>query len=484
MCAAFTLEKGLLSKLESMKIAQTQNLRQSQNLALTPKLQQSIQMLQMSALDLTALIHEQALENPFIQVEEGAEMPEWHECQDIDPDLGHLQSETYSNLWTMPARLTSSRLTDDHSNWIEETLTQNISLKSHLLTQLQAKTTHTDHLRIGRYLIDLVDEDGILRADIIEAAVDLGCSVSDVSGVLSLLQTFDPVGVCARTLEESFAIQLREKNFLTQSMSRILTHLNMLPAQGISGVAKLADVTHEELKQTLQLLRTLNPRPGDSFQPSIFERNLIDIFVVRDQFGEWACELNEEALPKVYADSELYHDLKTRLLKQEDAAYLSTQMSAANWLVKVIHQRSQTILKVCQAIIVHQQAFFDQGPAVLKPMALKDLASELGIHESTVSRAISHKYMQTAWGVFELKHFFGSTVKNGHEDQSNRSIQAIMKTLIDGEDKNNPLSDDQLVSHLKSQGIIVARRTIAKYRGVLKILSSFERKKQAELMTF
>lgn len=484
MCAAFTLEKGLLSKLESMKIEQTQYLKQSQNLALTPKLQQSIQMLQMSALDLAALIHEQALENPFIHVEETTEIPKLPERQDIDPDLGHLQSETYSNLWAIPNQTVSSSLTESQSSWIEETLTENISLKSHLATQLQAKITHPEQLLIGHYLIDLVDDDGILRFDMNEAAVELNCQIDDLSSILSLLQTFDPVGVCARTLTESFAIQLREKNFLSQSMNRILTYLDRLPAQGISNVAKLAEVTQDELKQTLQLLRTLNPRPGDSFQPSLFERNLIDILVVRNQFNEWTCELNEEILPKVYADSDLYHDLKTKILKQGDAAYLSAQMTAANWLIKVIHQRSQTILKVCQAIIIHQQSFFDRGPSFLKPMALKDLAVELEIHESTVSRAISHKYMQTPWGVFELKHFFGSTVKNGDEEQSNRSIQAIMKALIDGEDKRNPLSDDQLVCHLKSQGIIVARRTIAKYRAALKILSSFERKKQAELMTF
>jgi RNA polymerase sigma-54 factor len=467
-----------------MKIEQTQYLKQSQNLALTPRLQQSIQMLQMSALDLTTLIHEQGLENPFIQLEEGTEMPKPQEPPDVDPDLGYLQSEVYSNIWAMPTRSTSSPLTESHGNWIEETLVQNVSLKNHLIMQLQAKTTHSEVLRIGFYLIDFVEEDGILRADMNEIADELNCSVSELEEVLSLLQTFDPVGVCARTLAESFAIQLREKNFLTQSMNRILTHLDMLPGQGISGVSKLAEVTQDELKQTLQLLRTLNPRPGESFHPPLFERHLIDIFVVRDQFNEWVCELNEEALPKVYADSDLYYDLKAKILKQGDAAYLSAQMSAANWLIKVIHQRSQTILKVCQAIVTYQQSFFDKGSAFLKPMALKDLAGELAIHESTVSRAINHKYMQTPWGVFELKHFFGSMVKNGDEEQSNRSIQAMMKALIDGEDKRNPLSDDQLVSHLKNQGIIVARRTIAKYRGVLKILSSFERKKQAELMTF
>jgi RNA polymerase sigma-54 factor len=467
-----------------MKIEQTQYLKQSQNLALTPRLQQSIQMLQMSALDLAALIHEQALDNPFIQVEEGAEIPKLQEPPDINPDLKHLQSEAYSNLWAMPARSASSQLTESHANWIEETLTQNVSLKSHLITQLQTKTTHPNWLRIGHYLIDLVEEDGILRADMNEAVDELNCSVSELGDVLSLLQTFDPVGVCARTLVESFAIQLREKNFLTQSMNRILTHLDMLPGQGIASVSKLAEVTQEELKQTLQLLRTLNPRPGESFHLPLFERNLIDVFVVHNQFDEWVCELNEEALPKVYADSDLYYDLKTKILKRGDAAYLSAQMSAANWLIKVIHQRSQTILKVCNAIVTHQQSFFDKGSSFLKPMALKDLAGELEIHESTVSRAISHKYIQTPWGVFELKHFFGSTVKNGDEEYSNRSIQAMMKALIDGEDKRNPLSDDQLVFHLKNQGIIVARRTIAKYRGVLKILSSFERKKQAELMTF
>ncbi len=180
MCVAFTLEKGLLSKLESMKIEQTQYLKQSQNLALTPRLQQSIQMLQMSALDLTTLIHEQGLENPFIQLEEGTEMPKPQEPPDVDPDLGYLQSEVYSNIWAMPTRSTSSPLTESHGNWIEETLVQNVSLKNHLIMQLQAKTTHSEVLRIGFYLIDFVEEDGILRADMNEIADELNCSVSEL----------------------------------------------------------------------------------------------------------------------------------------------------------------------------------------------------------------------------------------------------------------------------------------------------------------
>lgn len=468
-----------------MKIGNTQYLKQSQNLALTPKLQQSIQMLQMSALELATLINEQALENPFIQVEEATEKPERIELPDKDPDLAVLQSETYSNFWTdRDGRSISPQASSDQSNWIEETVTQAVPLKHHLLTQLHAKTTQALELRIGSYLIDFVDEDGLIRANFDWIATELEVCLSDILTVLSLLQTFEPVGVCARSLEESFALQLRDKNFLTDSMGRILDHLSVLPIKGAAGVAKLAKVSQDELKETLQLLRQLNPRPGESFQPVSFERNLIDLFVKSNQFGEWYCELNEAVLPKVYVDSDLYHDLKSKHLKGGDAAYLATQMSAATWLLKAMHQRSETILKVCQAIIIHQKNFFETGPVALKPMGLKDLAFELGIHESTVSRAINHKYVQTAWGVFELKYFFASVVKNGHEDQSNRSIQAVMKRLIEGEERQKPLSDDQLVVCLKDHGINVARRTIAKYRDALNIPSSFERKRRAELMTF
>ncbi|WP_032112375.1 RNA polymerase factor sigma-54 [Candidatus Paracaedibacter symbiosus] len=463
---------------------QMQHLKQGQNLALTPKLQQSIQMLQMSTLDLVDLIQVQVLENPFLQIEETSEVPEWQQNYNEDPHLGDLQSETYSNFWTDVGTKSSQYSFEDQSNWIEETVMAPLSLKSHLLQQLETKTKDPHTLLIGYYLVDLVDDDGLIRANLDQVALDLNIKILDVLAVLTLLQSFDPVGVCARTLEESFAIQLSDQNVLSDSLNRILQHLSKLPTKGIQGVAKLADISLEEFKKALQLFRTLNPRPGESFQSVSFTKNTIDIFIIKDSMGEWVCELNEESLPKVYVDSDLYHELKLRRLKAGDAAYLSSQLSAANWLVKAVHQRSNTILKVCQALVTHQASFFEKGPSALKPMALKDLALELGVHESTVSRAINAKYLQTIWGVFELKYFFCAAVRNGVEDQSNRSIQAAIKVLIEREDKLNPLSDDQLVSSLQNKGIIVARRTIAKYRDALKIPSSFERKKQAQLMTF
>lgn len=467
-----------------MKIGQTQYLTQGQSLALTPKLQQSIQILQMPTVDLASLIQEQVLENPFLQIEDSPEPFQPSENCYNDPDLSELQSETYANFWTDVGVKAPYNSYENHSNWIEETVTRNTSLKDHLLIQLETKTTDPHTLFIGSYLIDLVDEDGLIRADMSQVACELHVKVLDILAVLSLLQSFDPVGVCARSLEESFTIQLNDKNFLTTSMTRILNHLKDLPEKGPLAVAKSAKVTQEELKETLQLIRTLNPKPGEAFQQISFEPSSIDVFIVRNQSGEWQCELNEDALPKIYADSDLYHALKSKRLKSGEAAYLSSQMSAANWFMKAIHQRSQTILKVCQAIVTHQNSFFEKGPSALRPLALKDLAGELGIHESTVSRSINHKYLQTVWGVFELKYFFGSVVKNGEKDQSNRSIQATIKSLIYKEDKQAPLSDDQLVMILKGMEITVARRTITKYREALKIPSSFMRKKQAQLMTF
>lgn len=467
-----------------MKIGQTQHLNQGQSLTLTPKLQQSIQILQMPTLALADLIQEQILENPFLQIEDSHESVQPPENHYEDPDLSELQCETYSNFWPDVGIKKNHKGSEDFSNWIEETVTQNISLKDHLLTQLEAKTTDPHTLFIGSYLIDLVEESGLIRVAMEQVACELEVKVLDVLAVLSLLQGFDPVGVCARSLEESLIIQLNDKNILTASMARILDHLKDLPAKGSASVAKAAKVSQEELKEALHLIRSLNPRPGEAFQPTSFEPSTIDVFIVRDHFGEWRCELNEEALPAIYADSDLYHALKSKRLRSGEAAYLSSQMSAANWFIKAIHQRSQTILKVCQALVSHQKAFFEKGPCALKPLGLRDLAEELGIHESTVSRSISHKYLQTPWGIFELKYFFGSVVRHAGQDQSNRSIQAVIRNLIFEEDKQSPLSDDQLVLLLKRSGITVARRTISKYREALKIPSSFTRKKQARLMTF
>lgn len=469
-----------------MKIGQTQHLNQGQSLTLTPKLQQSIQILQMPTLELAHLIYAQILENPFLQVQEFPQTTQPSDSENIyeDPDLSELQSEVYSNFWTDVGGKNPRQNAEDYSNWVEETVTRPISLKDHLRVQLEAKTTDPHTLFIGLYLIDLVEESGLIQADMEEVARELGVKVLDVLAVLSLLQSFDPVGVCARSLKESLAIQLSDKNILTATMARILHQLKDLPEKGAARVAKAAKVSQLELKEALRLIRAMNPRPGEGFQPVLFESSAIDVFIVRDHSGGWRCELNEEALPKIYADSELYHTLKSKKLRGGDAAYLSAQMSAANWFIKAVHQRSQTILKVCQAIISHQEDFFEKGPCALKPMGLRDLALELGIHESTVSRSINHKYLQTSWGIFELKYFFGSTVKHAGTDQSNRSIQAMIKKLIFEEDKQAPLSDDQLVLILQNKGITVARRTVAKYREALKIPSSFSRKKQAQLMTF
>lgn len=468
-----------------MKIAQSQYLKQTQNLALTPKLQQAIRLLQLSSLELNELLQQQVLENPFLQVEETVASQDYQEKPEKDPDFSDLQSETYSNYWSdcngAPSRSTSY---DDFSNWIEETVSSSISLKTHLLQQLESKITDSHALRIGTYLIDFVGDDGLLRIEVDEIAKDLNVKVLDVLATLSILQSFDPVGVCARSLEESFMIQLQEKNQLTESMSRILKHLSELPNKGTQGISKLAAVTLDELKQSLNLIRTLNPRPGASFSAPPIQMHLPDVRIYKNKLGDWQCELNEENLPRVYADSELYYDLKRRSLKAEDLSYLQMQINTANWWVKTIHQRSQTILRVCHAILQHQQDFFEKGPNALKPMALKNIAAELNLHESTISRAVNHKYVQTTWGVFELKHFFASTLKADNEDHSNKSIQVNIKQLIEKEDKLLPLSDDQLVLILKEQGITVARRTIAKYRDALKIPSSFERKKQTQLMTF
>lgn len=468
-----------------MRIGQTQYLKQSQNLALTPKLQQSIRLLQLSTLELNELLQQQVLENPFLQIEDGFAPPDYQDYPIKNLDLSDLQSERDSSYWN-DCRPTSSRSLsyDDVSNWIEETVSSTTSLKMHLLHQLASKVTDPHTIRIGTYLIDFVEDDGLLKIDITEVAKDLEVKVLDVLAVLSILQSFDPVGVCARSLEESFLIQLREKNQLTETMERILNHISELPNKGVKGVSKLSSVTLEELKQSLDIIRTLSPCPGASFSASSVQMHFPDVRIYKNKVGDWLCDLNEENLPRVYVDSELYHDLKKRCLRSEENAYLQEQISTANWWVKTIHQRSQTILNVCYAILRHQKDFFDNGPNLLKPMVLRDIAGELELHESTVSRAVNNKYVQTTWGVFELKYFFASTVKSSNEDHSNKSIQVNIRSLIEKEDKLLPLSDGQLVLRLREQGITIARRTIAKYREALKIPSSFERRKQAELMTF
>lgn len=462
-----------------MRLEQNITLRQSQQLSLTPQMQQAIHILQLSTLELQELINTELLENPFLDADTqetiAVDVPDESPLNDLDDDI-------YSNYWP-DSKTCTGYVENDTMNWLEETIATPCSLHDHLRQQLRIITACPDTLKIGNYLIDLVDEDGFIKADLTEAAADLQCCHETVLSVLALLQKFDPIGVCARSLEECFRLQLQEAGSLNQSLSTVLSNMTVILDKGLHGLSKHCQIPREELKEALAELRQLNPKPGQGFMVPTTQ-TLIPDLLFKYTKGQWQCELNEASLPKIFINSDSYADLVKRAHHPQDKHYINEKFRSAKWLEKTIANRLDTMLKVGRFILQHQVEFFEHGQSKLKSMTLKDLASVLNMHESTVARAVNNKYATTPHGIIELKSLFSTLVAQDSGDMSNKAIQFNISTLITAENRDKPLSDDQLVKRLQDQGITIARRTVTKYREAMNIPSSYDRKKHAQLMTF
>lgn len=478
-------------------------LRQSQNLVLTPQMQQSIKLLSLSSVEVMDFVQQIVLENPFLEqegVEEsfsGLSVPQDERAQQNPPD----QWQQYWHEFRA-----SKRKAVDSNLSFEERIAVPIALKDHLRAQLYQHTQDREHLFVGDYLIDLVQEDGYIRQEMGMVAHDIARDSDLVLTVLKMLQGFDPVGVCARHLGECLLIQCRDQNKLTDLSQRILENLPELFERGPEVFAKRHKLSVSTLKDILDEIKSLNPKPGYAFgvQESIHYINP-DVIVTQHKTGEWICQLNEVAYPRVMIDQHSYLSLmkgkNSHQMTAQDRNYIHTHISNANGLLKNLQMRALTILKVSQAIIELQEESLILGRAALKPMTLKEIAHQLELHESTVSRAVTGKYIAMPFGIIELKEFFGSGRGGEKEPQgdiiqwkelegtfqrnvSNKAVQYEIKSMLEEENKKDPLSDEAIVCRLKEKGIAVARRTVAKYREELNIPSSFERKKLSKILTF
>jgi RNA polymerase sigma-54 factor len=333
---------------------------------------------------------------------------------------------------------------------------------------------------IGAFLIDHVEDSGYLGVSLDEAAETLGADPDTVSRVLAIIQTFEPTGVMARDLAECMALQLKERDRYDPAMQTFVENLELVAAREFSKLAELCGVDAEDITDMLQELRELDPKPGLSFAPDTAEPVIPDVLMVRHPKGGWMVELNSETLPRVLVNSSYHAQVLKTPMSREDRKYLADQLQTANWLVRALHQRATTILKVSAEIVRRQDGFFKKGVSHLKPMVLRDVADEIEMHESTVSRVTSNKYIVTPRGIFELKYFFSSSISatDGGDAHSAEAVRHRIKEMIDAEDPKKILSDDKLVKLLVADGYDIARRTVAKYRESLKIGSSVERRRQ------
>ncbi|WP_422364522.1 RNA polymerase factor sigma-54 [Pyruvatibacter mobilis] len=371
---------------------------------------------------------------------------------------------------------------------LESRLTRDQTLHEFLTEQLDVSVFDPAKRLIGRFLIDCVDDAGYLRfEDGIDGLADiadrLGVALEDVEGMLSVMQGFEPTGVMARSLKECMALQLAEQDRLDPAMQCFLDNLELVARRDLAQLCKLCGVDEEDIRDMIAEIRALDPRPGLTFGGETAAPVVPDVFVRAAQGGGWTVELNTETLPRVLVNQQYYATVSGATQNKDDKLYLSDCLQSANWLVKSLDQRARTILKVSREIVRQQDGFFAHGVSHLRPLNLKTIADAIDMHESTVSRVTSNKFMATSRGVFELKYFFTSAISStdGGDAHSAEAVRHRIRELIDSESPKKILSDDKIVEMLKLSGIDIARRTVAKYREAMNIPSSVERRRQKKL---
>lgn len=469
---------------------------------MTPQLQQAIKLLQLNNMELTEFVEEELEKNPLLEKVDNKEDPATD--QPVADNTDNIQDE-FDDSWTGNENA-SQQPEQDHSTnassasssggstsfetsdfSFEDRLETETSLREHLVNQLTIACDDNRDRMVGSLLIDQIDESGYLRLNVTDLAEQLTSSEDRIQRLLGIMKGFDPTGIFAGSLEECLALQLTEKGTLDAPMQKMLDNLQLLGDHDHKKLGEICGVNDTYLADMITEIRALNPKPAGLFDHLIVQTAIPDVFMKRrakNLGGGWHVELNTETLPRVLVNQEYYTTVASSASRKEDKEYLSNQMSAASWLVRALDQRAQTILKTAAAIIEHQEAFFSYGIEFLRPLTLKEIAEDIEMHESTVSRVTTGKYIGTPRGIFELKFFFSTAlVSDSGMAHSSEAIKARIKTLIDEEDPTKILSDDKLVTLLKSEGIDLARRTVAKYREGLHIGSSVQRRKQKKNLT-
>ena len=489
-------------------------LKQGQQLAMTPQLQQAIKLLTLTNIELAAFVEEQLESNPLLErgtgtenrredsgdvvapIESGLSELDLHAPSAAAADAMDASERQLNEGATVADMAPGAASVGGDIDWSKAgsggsfsggndydpaaNTAREISLNEHLMAQL-AMAIHDERERmIGAHLIDQVDENGYLRTDLTELSARLGVKLHRVETVLAVLQTFEPTGVMARDLGECMALQLKERGELDGPMQLMLDNLDMLANHDLPGLAKTCGISVDELGDYAARLRALSPKPGLAYGADTAGVVEPDVFIHERPDGGWAVELNTDTLPRVLVNSRYYAEVCDGSKDEKVKSYMSECAQNASWLVKSLDQRARTILKVSSEIVKLQDGFFAYGIDHLRPLNLKTVADAIEMHESTVSRVTSNKYIATTRGTFELKYFFTAAIAStdGGEAYSAEAVRHKIKILISEErDATFVLSDDKLVKLLQDQGIDIARRTVAKYRESLGIPSSVQRRR-------
>lgn len=489
-----------------MAIAPKIEIRQSQSLLMTPQLRQAINLLQLSNLELNELITRELETNPLLEREEDrlndtdikqqtiddydtpVTPPEGNDTPDVDYDNNFaddygsdregydLQTEADWKDYQPDHQANA----DNNFDYFEQKLAAENSLYHYLDEQILVNFATPRQKIIASRLTEFLDAAGYFRGNCTTIAERLQIPAEEVKTILAKLQTLEPSGIFATSLAECLTIQLKDLNRFDPYMEILINHLDLIAERKFKELKKLGNFSDEDLSDMLADIKSLNPKPASGYEHDLTSYIIPDVFVKTNAYGEYLIELNSHSLPRVLINKEYYSEIKNLGSKNKEAKrYLKDQLGSASFLVKALHQRATTILRVTEEIVKHQREFFEKGIEYLKPMLLRDIAEVLEMHESTVSRVTNHKYMHTPRGIFELKYFFSSAAGSysGDETTSVTAIKHRIKQLTDEETAENILSDDMIVERLARQGIKIARRTVAKYREGMGIPTSGQRKR-------
>ncbi|SNS81170.1 RNA polymerase, sigma 54 subunit, RpoN/SigL [Sphingomonas laterariae] len=500
------------------------DLRQSQSLVMTPQLQQAIKLLALSNLEIEAFITEELEKNPLLEAgagegerpESGSDGPEGAAdfAEDFEGGDGPDEPATADRLMETGDAGADAPLDVDYDAEVFQHdsiadaprgldgglgldlaasgggysedgpdfsgMAGELSLHDHLLAQAGSCLSGGD-LAIAAMIVDLIDEAGYFTASLLELSQRLGVPLFQVERVLGVVHSFDPTGVGARTLAECIALQAREADRYDPAMARLIDNLDLLARGALPQLRRICGVDEEDMADMIRELRGYDPKPGLRFGGTRIEAVTPDLFIARTRAG-WAIELNAATLPRVLVNRNYYVELASGPQDKAGKAWLADCLASANWLVKALDQRQRTILKVATELVKQQEAFFTRGVEHLRPLTLKAVADAIGMHESTVSRVTSNKYLSCERGLFELKYFFTSAIQaaDGGDAVSAEAVKSHIAKLIAGEG-DDILSDDKLVELLKARGFDIARRTVAKYREALGLGSSVQRRRQRAL---
>jgi RNA polymerase sigma-54 factor len=477
-----------------MALELRQNLRLTQQLVMTPQLQQAIKLLQLSRLELLETIHQELETNPLLedQQAEGFDSDEGgaedtaepqadeplQEVEIVDKERSDFDWESYLDEYNVSTPVLTERDNSQEMPAYDLRLTRKTSLDEHLMWQLRLSNVTEEEKEIGAIIIGNLNQDGYLDATLEEIAQMAGATLEQVEKVLAQIQHFDPVGIAARDLKECLLIQAGQLALADDLVAQIIAHhLHYLENKNYLGLVKALKRKPEEVKEAIDVILTLDPRPGKHFYEEEVQYISPDIFITKVD-DEFVILLNEDGMPKLRVSSYYKEALSGELnLPSETKEYIQGKLRSAAWLIKSIHQRQRTIYKVSQSIVNFQRDFFEKGVACLRPMVLRDVAEDVGMHESTISRVTTNKYMHTPQGIFELKYFFNNSINSFvGEPVASESVKERIRRIIQEEDPTKPYSDSEIVEMLEKENINIARRTIAKYREMLNILPSNKRR--------